>query len=232
MMAVLTKRPAKRKLPPLENGDHLDQPTFHERYEAMPRNTRAELIGGIVFMASPVGRVHSREHVRLMMWLGNYQIATAGTESLLTPTIILSDDCEPQPDVVLRNLNGKTKLTFRGENETEYISGPPELVAEIASSSESIDLHEKRRDYELHGVEEYVAYLVRTNQLIWLVREGDKFVEMAADSDGILRSRVYPGLWLDPIALLSNDMRRVQEVLNLGLETPEHAAFVSKLAKT
>ena len=42
----------KKDLPPLVNGDHLDQKTFHERYEAMPE-VRAELIGGIVYMSSP-----------------------------------------------------------------------------------------------------------------------------------------------------------------------------------
>ena len=41
-------------LPPLVAGQHLDQPTFHERYEAMPPETWAELVGGVVYMPSPV----------------------------------------------------------------------------------------------------------------------------------------------------------------------------------
>jgi hypothetical protein len=47
------KRAESRTVPPLENGDRLDQRTFHARYVRMPENCRAELIGGIVFMASP-----------------------------------------------------------------------------------------------------------------------------------------------------------------------------------
>src|SRR4051812_13280510 len=38
---------------PLENGDHLTRAEFERRYEAMP-NVKAELIEGVVFMASPV----------------------------------------------------------------------------------------------------------------------------------------------------------------------------------
>jgi hypothetical protein len=47
------RAPRARTLPPLENGDQLDQKTFHARYEAMPEDCRAELIGGIVYMPSP-----------------------------------------------------------------------------------------------------------------------------------------------------------------------------------
>jgi Uma2 family endonuclease len=93
-------------------------------------------------------------------------------------TLILGDDCDPQPDVALRLLKGKTKLVIRGKKRTEYFAGPPELVVEAASSSESIDLHAKRRDYEKYGVGEYVAFLVRTRSVVWLVRDGKKFVDL------------------------------------------------------
>lgn len=150
---------------------------------------------------------------------------------LPTPTIILSDDCEPQPDVAVRLLKGKTKLVIRGKKRTEYVAGPPELVVEAASSSESIDLHAKRRDYEKYGVGEYIAFLVRTRSVVWLVREGKKFVDLKPAADGVLRSRIFPGLWLDPNALIAGDKRRVNTVLNQGLATPEHAKFVADLAR-
>lgn len=57
------------KLPALQPGDHLDQKTFHERYEAMPPGTRAELIGGIVYMPPPISDEHSDQHPSLMFWL-------------------------------------------------------------------------------------------------------------------------------------------------------------------
>jgi Uma2 family endonuclease len=230
VLPVTTLQHRKADLPPLENGDHLDQPTFHERYEAMPKNTRAELIGGIVYVASPVGRIHSKEHGRLIMWLGNYEAATPGVEMLPTPTVILSSDCEPQPDVALRMLNGKSQVVLREDSETEYIAGPPELVVEAASTTESIDLHRKRNDYEKHGVAEYIAFLIRSRNVVWLVRENGNFTDLKPTGDNILRSQIFPGLWLDSNALLSGDMRRVNEVLNQGLNTPEHKKFVEYLA--
>ena len=48
-------------------GQRLDQPTFHALYEAMPPGTRAELIDGVVYMPSPVGRAHSRAQVPVIV---------------------------------------------------------------------------------------------------------------------------------------------------------------------
>jgi hypothetical protein len=56
-------------------------------------------------------------------------------------------------------------------------------------------------------------------------------MEMPADADGIYRSRVLPGLWLDAAAIFRGDVKRLQEVLNQGLQTPEHAAFVAARPK-
>jgi Uma2 family endonuclease len=221
----------RREIPPLENGDHLDQETFHERYEAMPEDVRAELIGGIVYMASPVGSDHSKEHIPLSTWAGLYEAATLGVEALSTPTVILADDCEPQPDVAIRLLKGKTKIVRRGKKSTKYIAGPPELVVEAAYTSESIDLNAKRQDYEKYGIGECVALLIRARRVVWFVRDDKKFVQLKPDADGILRSKILPGLWLDPAALLARNLARLIQVLNQGISSPEHAAFVAKLAK-
>jgi hypothetical protein len=53
--------------------------------------------------------------------------------------------------------------------------------------------------------------------------------ELPPGPDGIYRSEVFPGLWLDPAALLRHDGPRVLEVLRQGLATPEHGAFVARL---
>jgi hypothetical protein len=46
-----------------------------------------------------------------------------------------------------------------------------------------------------------------------------------------LRSRVFPGLWLDSKALLARDMQQVLARLQEGLHSPEHKRFVAKLAR-
>jgi Uma2 family endonuclease len=222
------RKEPEQRLPPLENGDHLDQKTFHARYEAMPPETRAELIGGIVYMSSPLKRPHGRYHSKIMTWLGTYEAATPGTESLDNTTAILGSESEPQPDaflVILPECGGQTR-----ENASEYLEGPPELVVEVASSTESIDLYSKRRDYEKAGVKEYLVVALRQKRVFWFVRRRGRFKELALDPDDLLRSLTFPGLWLDPQALLHRDLRRMLEVLHRGINTPEHAAFVDGLA--
>ena len=231
-LAVSRSRPVepqakKADIPPLENGDHLDQKTFHERYEAMPEGTKAELIGGIVFMASPAKTPHARKHARSIQWISNYQDATPGTEAFSEATTILDDEGEPQPDVCLL-------ISAPGQGQTreedEYIVGAPELVVEVAASSEAIDLHRKRADYERTGVREYIVVLLRQHRIVWFVRRDGRFGELQPSPDGIFRSVVFPGLWLDPAALLRNDGPRLTEVLRQGIASPEHAAFVARLA--
>lgn len=220
------RSPETRVIPPLVNGDHLDQRTFHERYEAMPPDTRAELIKGIVFMPSPLRVPHGNSHGWVMHWLVEYEQATPGTLSGDNTTAILGDESEPQPDGALFILPPHGQIRF----EDEYIVGAPELISEIAASTEAIDLHWKKDDYELAGVQEYIVVALRQMRVFWFVRRRSKFEEMQPGADGILRSEVFPGLWLDPAALLRKDGKRMREVLALGLATPEHAAFVAKLA--
>jgi len=218
-------RSPTREVPELEAGDLLDQPTFHARCEAMPSSFRAELIGGKVHVPSPLKAAHALTHIKAGSWIDAYATSTPGTLPYDNATHILGEESEPQPDVSLRIVGGQTTLSEDG-----YIVGAPELVLEVASSTVSIDLHAKKQDYEQHGVQEYVAVVVRDERILWFVREGSALVEMPVGSDQIHRSRVFPGLWLDGTALLRGDSLRVTEVLKQGLATPEHAAFCATLA--
>jgi Uma2 family endonuclease len=221
-------RKDKEQLPPLMNGDHLDQKTFHERYEAMPPHVRAELIGGIVFMSSPQKLPHGRHHQRLSRWLDEYEEATPGIEGFVNTTNKLGPDAEPQPDsclLILPECGGQTSL-----GEDEYLQGAPEWIGEISDSTESIDLRRKKLDYEKAGVREYMVAALRSREVFWFIRRRGKFKELAPGADGIIRSEIFPGLWLEPEALLRRDRKRLLAVLRQGLALPEHAAFVAKLA--
>jgi Uma2 family endonuclease len=214
---------------PLEPGDQLDQKTFHARYEVMPDHVKAELIGGVVYMPSPPKVCHGRPHGRLMGWLLLYQEATPGTDVLDNATTILGKDSEPQPDaslIILPECGGQTR-----EDEEGYLSGPPELVAEVASSSAAYDLHSKRRDYERAGVREYLVLVVHEAQAVWFVRRGQGFEPLQPGADGIFRSELFSGLWLDADALFRGDTVRLHDVLRQGLASPEHARFVESLRR-
>jgi Uma2 family endonuclease len=228
-MVLRLKEAGKRRrtLPPLENGDHLDQETFHERYEAMP-TTRAQLIGGIVYISSPMKRPHGRHGILLSRWLDEYEDATPGTEALAGTTTILGPSSEPEPDgslLILPECGGQT-----WEDKNGYVNGAPEWIGEISDSTESIDLRRKMQDFEEAGVREYMVTALRARKVYWFVRRRGKFKELAPGVGGILRSEVFPGLWLDRTAFLNRDRKRLLSALNQGLATPEHAAFITRLA--
>jgi hypothetical protein len=229
MRAESAARVAKRTpfVAPFRNGDRMDQKTFHALYKQSPPGFMAELIGGIVYMPSPTTFRHGRPHGRVVMWLGNYADGTPGTDFADNTTNILDDASEPQPDAIL--IVGPEYGGQTGLDEEGYVIGPAELVAEVAYSSANIDLHAKRLDYESAGVREYVVVLVEPRRVVWFGRRGTRFVERKAEEDGIFRSAVFPGLWLDPVALFAPTTRRLNAVLRQGLATPEHAAFVTKL---
>lgn len=89
-------------LPPLESGDRLTRPEFERRYTAAPHSQKAELIEGVVYLASPLRFVqHAEPHSCLHGWLWTYQVATPGVRLGIEPTVRLDLDNEPQPDIVL-----------------------------------------------------------------------------------------------------------------------------------
>lgn len=226
---MAARPPRTTPLPALENGDQLDQQTFHARYAAMPEDCRAELIGGIVYMSSPQKVPHSKAQQLVVRWLAEYAEATLGTDALMNNTQILGPDSEPEPDACLfiaPEYGGRVYV-----DDDEYLNGPPELIVEVSASTESIDLHRKKHDYLKAGVREYVVLALRMQQVFWFARQRGKYKEVALSPDGLFRSREFPGLWLDAEALLANHRRRVLGALEQGLATPEHAGFVAKLAK-
>ena len=139
----------------------------------------------------------------------------------------MDDENEPQPDglLLIEPERGGQALI----DEEGYIVGGPELVAEISASSVSRDLKPKLRVYQRHRVQEYIVVRVRDEEVDWFIRRRGQFRRLRPGRDGIIRSEVFPGLWLDPSALIRRDLVRVLAVLQQGLASPEHAAFVARL---
>jgi hypothetical protein len=104
------------------------------------------------------------------------------------------------------------------------------LLVEISHTSRFTDLGPKYEDYERAGVLEYVVHALEPDEVVWFVLRDGRFAELSPGVDGIFRSIVFPGLWLDPQALLRGDTRRQRDINDLGCATPEHAAFVDRLA--
>lgn len=218
---------ANGRIPPLENGDRLTRPEFERRYAAMPHVKKAELIEGVVYMPSPVSNEHAEPHFNVIGWLAFYRAATPGISGGDNGTVRLDLDNEPQPDAFLRILaehGGQSRV-----DEDGYVSEAPELVAEVARSSVSIDLHAKLNAYRRNGVREYLVWRVEDGTIDWFILREGRYEPLAAAADGLYRSEVLPGLWLDAAALLRGDLLAVFQVVQRGLDSPEHAAFVRRL---
>jgi Uma2 family endonuclease len=214
--------------PPLENGDRLTRQEFERRYTAMAHIKKAELIEGVVYVASPVrANRHGRPHAKIIGWLLVYEAATPGVYLADNTTVRLDADNEPQPDALLRiepEVGGNSRIS-----DDDYVEGTPELIAEIAASSASYDLNDKLNAYRRNGVQEYIVWQSYENRLDWFRLQEGRYVALQPDEAGIIRSEIFPGLWLAVNALREGDMAGVLAVLQQGLQTAEHQEFVERL---
>ncbi|MFM6106246.1 MAG: Uma2 family endonuclease [Sphaerospermopsis kisseleviana] len=213
-------------IPPLENGDRLTRSEFERRYHTMPDVKKADLIEGIVYMASPVRiRSHGKPHAYIITWLGFYESATPGVELGDNTTVRLDADNEPQPDALLRIENGGQSRI----SEDDYVEGAPELIVEIAASSAAIDAHDKLKVYRRNQVQEYLIWRVYDGEFDWFILKDGEYRQLEANADGVFCSQVFPGLWLDKSALLAGNLAKVLEILQQGLASAEHQIFVEHL---
>jgi Uma2 family endonuclease len=191
----------------LESGDHLTREEFHRRYCARPDIKKAELIEGVVYVAPPriSHTLHAEPHAQIVGWLGICMMMHSGLHLADSTTIILDDLNEVQPDAILwREESGGPHV-----NDDDYLVGAPQLVAEVAASPVSIDLHAKLRAYERNGVLEYVVWRTVDGAIDWFAREGDHFVLVEPDAQGVIESRVFPGLRLNVAKMLAGDIHGV-----------------------
>jgi Uma2 family endonuclease len=214
--------------PPLNTGDRLSRAEFERRYQAHPEINKADLIDAVVHLHPPVGFTqHGRPHGDMIGWLGLYRAATNGVGVGDNATVRLDYENMVQPDALLRlepALGGRSHVS-----EDDYLAGPPELVVEIAASSASYDLHDKRRVYGRNGVQEYLVAQAYEQRVVWFVLREGVYEALQPDAEGVLRSEVFPGLWLPADALWAGDLATMLTVLQRGLASPEHAVYVANL---
>jgi Uma2 family endonuclease len=179
-------------------------------------------------LPSPVRlRRHGRPHGHLVTWLGTYESATLGAIFADNASVRLDLDNEPQPDAILLidpDHGGQARIAH-----DDYVEDAPELVAEVASSTASHDLNTKLNVYRRNGVLEYIVWRVLDREIDWFFLHDGEFMTLPLDDEGLFRSGVFPGLWLDPAALVRGDTQRVLATLQRGLASAEHAGFVARL---
>jgi Uma2 family endonuclease len=189
---------------PLDNGAHMSAREFIERYEATEPSRTAELIEGVVYVASPLSHDHGDHHHPLAGWISVFCAGRSDVRGSDNATVKLDPRNVPQPDIHLRYVQ-----STRNRREGKYLAGAPELVAEVAVSSQSIDLHEKLEAYRRNGVQEYIVWRVYDGELDWLSLEDGQYVRLEPDASGVVNSKIFPGLRLAVQALLDGDMNTV-----------------------
>jgi Uma2 family endonuclease len=217
-------------IPLLQNGDRLNRLEFERRYEAMPWLKKAELIKGVVYMPAAAIRFdqHGGPQFDLISWMGWYRAATPGVRGGDNSSLRLDVENEPQPDAFLMiqpAYGGRATIDAEG-----YVTRGPELVGEVSASSVSYDLHDKLDVYREHGVQEYIVWRVLDKAIDWLSLHRGSYKPLAL-RDTVIRSKVFPGLWLHPKALIQGDMAEVAKIAQRGLASAEHAAFVKRLER-
>ncbi len=200
-MAARTDAPVS-----LEAGDCMTREEFHRRYLARPDIKKAELIDGVVYVSSPVrSRHHGRPHALVVGWLAVYVALTPGVFLDDNTTVYLDDRGEVQPDACLwRAEQGGPRLT-----EDDYLEGAPQLVVEVAASSVSYDLHQKKEAYRSNGVAEYVVWRVLDEAIDWFRLEDGEYVPVEPSTDGVIESTGFPGLRLHVPSMLVGDLAAV-----------------------
>jgi len=170
---------------------------------------------------------HGEPHAHIMLWLGFYKAFTPNLQLGDNCTVRLDLDNEPQPDALLRiEVGGQSTIS-----QDDYVEGAPELIVEIAASTVSIDFNQKLKVYRRNGVKEYLVWRVLDSEFDWFRLNAGEYIKVEPDSNGIIYSQVFPGLWLDKAALLAGNLAKVLEVLQQGLASQSHQDFVQQLAK-
>jgi hypothetical protein len=214
------------RLPPLRHGDRMKQPEFHRRYQQYPDDVKIELVGGIIYVASPERRAHGRYQSLLDGAVCIYEEATLGVELLVNPTTILGEDSEPQPDLALRIL-----AAFLGqsrETKDDYVEGPPELMMEISHSTRALICVKKRTPTRGRRSVNTWSWASLNKNCTGSISEPENLsCRPGRASTG--RRFFFPGLWIDGPALFAEDRRRLNLVMRQGIRSRAHAAFVKKL---
>lgn len=192
----------------LESGDRMSQCEFHRRYVDSPEIKKAELVEGVVYVASPVSDLHADLHARMSGWLFAYRAHHPELMLRDNGTVILDGDNEVQPDLYLWRA-GPNGPRLEGS----YLVGAPQLIVEIAVSSVSNDLHDKLNAYRRSGVGEYVVWRALEQAIDWIRLNDGRYVLVKPDASGISESEVFPGLRLSIPAMLGDDMAGVLAAL-------------------
>jgi Uma2 family endonuclease len=166
--------------------------TFEEFCGAVREDQKADLIDGVIYMASP----ENTDANEIFLWLTSILHPFVRRKQLgrvlgSRVAFRLGERSGPEPDIAIVRAD-RLHLVHRG-----YVDGPPDMAIEVVSpESVDRDYKDKRKQYQDAKVSEY-----------WIVDELDQEVTLLRLNDqgryrevrpkqGVLRSSVVEGFWL------------------------------------
>jgi Uma2 family endonuclease len=186
-----------------------DTYTFEDFCFLVKDGQKADLIDGVIYMASP-DSLDSNELSKWLIGLTDDFVVEKelGKIYILRVAFRLEERSGPEPDIGFVK-KSRLHLAKRG-----YFDGPPDAAFEIVSP-ESIerDYEKKRKLYEKHRVGEYwiIDEMEQAVTLLRLNKRG-KFHEVKPKA-GVYRSEVIAGFWLDAAWLWQSPRPRKSIVL-------------------
>lgn len=175
--------------------------TFDEFCKLIREDQKADLIDGVIYMASP----ENVDDNELFVWLIRLTADFVDERELgghvygSRVAFELSETNSPEPDIAF--------VTTEHEDRVHWgrVEGPPDFAIEIVTpDSVERDYEDKRLLYEQHGVSEYwiVDEHRQTVTAYRLDRRG-RFRQVRPRR-GVLESSVIDGFWLRPSWLWEN----------------------------
>lgn len=170
--------------------------TYQEFLEWADEDTHAEWVNGEVIVFMPPKNIHQRLLNFLTTVLNNFtQFFGLGELRFAPFEVKLAADISREPDVIFIARENLPRLS------EHRVDGPPDLIVEIVSDdSLSRDRVDKFDEYEDAGVPEYWIIDNRPRRRraeFYQMDENGRYQPVPVGKDGLYRSKVIPGFWLN-----------------------------------
>ncbi len=202
--------PKRKSEDPSRNGDLF---TVDDFYCRVPDGQKADLIDGVIYLASP-DTLRSDQITGFILFLmrGYAAVKGAGTVSGSRFAYRLTEYRAPEPDVAFVSSARQAVIEERGGTDA------PDIAVEVvARDSRQRDYNEKKTLYQQQGVKEYWIIDPLRNCCEFYRLKRRRFHLVPLERNRIFRSQSLKGFWLDVEWVLSyplpNDYECLQQIL-------------------
>jgi Uma2 family endonuclease len=191
--------------------------SVEEFYRLVPDGQKADLIEGVIYMASP-DSLRANELTLFISWLfkGFIEVRGIGGKVVFSRYACrLSESSAPEPDVAY------VRPERVGLVESGGMRGGPDIAVEVVSrESRHRDYDDTRRLYEEAGVAEYWIIDPVQQRVEFLVLEEDRYRLAPLEQNRLFRSRALSGFWIDVDWLLADPLPAATRCLEAILGQP------------